>query len=170
MSDLSPVVPADRPEPTWHAPAWPADDKTDGPGPRRHREVLAVSIVALALAFVMVEVPGGRVAVRGFPSHPLPQTCGARSLLGVRCPGCGLTRSFIHLAEGDWRASWRSHRLGWLIAALVAFQVPYRVRALLRPDRSTIPARWTGRIAWMVVALLLANWLVEVVTGRLTSL
>ncbi len=170
MPDLSPAVPTDRPETSWPAPAWSVDVEAEGPGPRRHREVLAASILALVFAFAMVEVPGGRVAVRGLGGYPLPETCGARTLFGVRCPGCGLTRSFIHLAEGDWRASWRSHRLGWLIAALVAFQIPYRMRAILQPDRTTLPARWTGTIAWAVIALLLANWLVEVVAGRLTSL
>ncbi len=171
MPDLSPVVPTDRPETSWEAPAWPVDDdEAEGPGLRRHREVLMAAILAMAFAFAMVEVPEGRVAVRGFPDHPLPETCGARSLFGVRCPGCGLTRSFIHLAEGDWRASWRSHRLGWMIAALVAFQIPYRMLAILQPKRSPISTRWTGRIAWAVIALLLANWLVEVVAGRLTSL
>lgn len=179
MPDVSQAMPPDRSESTsiaptaWVAPQWPADDDPEPPGgspARRHREVLALSLAALILSFAMVELPGGRVAVRGLTDYPLPPSCAARSLLGIRCPGCGLTRSFIHLAEGDWRASWRSHRLGWLMAALVVFQVPYRLLALRRPDRPLIPGRWRAAVAGALIALLIANWLADVVTGRLASL
>ncbi len=160
------------PEP-WDAPEWPADDDPAPSGTghaRRHREVLAASIAVLALAFALVEVPGGRVAVRGLTHDPLPPSCVTRSLFGVRCPGCGLTRSFIHLAEGDWRASWRSHRLGGLFAAALIFQIPYRLFALRRPDRPPIPSRWQAGLGILLIALLIANWLADVVTGRLASL
>ena len=81
---------------------------------RHHQQMLAVACAVVILAFALVEVSGGRVAVRGFTRYPLPESCLSRNLFGTNCPGCGLTRSIIHLAEGDWRASWRSHRLGGL--------------------------------------------------------
>jgi hypothetical protein len=172
----------------WHAPEWPEDDDAtttgvgerfdrpaaDLPDPwrieaRRHRTVLAVSCGVVALAFAMVEVPGGRVAFRGLTDHPLPHTCTSRALFGWSCPGCGLTRSIIHLAAGDWRASWRRHRLGTLMAAVIAFQVPYRLLALRRPAGPPIPAGWQTLVAAALVALLLLNWLAEVVTARIGS-
>ena len=104
--------------------------------------MLAIACAVVILAFVLVEVSDGRVAVRGFIRYPFPETCLPRSLFGVKCPGCGLTRSIIHLAEGNWRASWRSHRLGGLMAVLILLQVPYRLLALRRPDRPMIPMRW----------------------------
>lgn len=190
MPDVSRAMTSDRPGSTaeapsaWDAPQWTADDEDgvldadDTPGPpapvalrvRRHREMLAVSLIVLVLAFAMVELPGGRVAVRGLTAYPLPPSCATRSLMGVRCPGCGLTRSFIHLAEGDWRASWQSHRLGWLMAASVLFQLPYRLLALRRRGTSPIPARWLAVLSGVLIALLIINWLADVVTGRLASL
>jgi hypothetical protein len=134
-----------------------------------HRRVLAMSLVVVALAFGLVERPDGRVALRGLTGYPLPTACASRSLLGFRCPGCGLTRSVIHLAEGDWRASWRSHRLGGLLVAVVLWQIPYRLLALRR-STTTIPARWRSAIVVAIVALLVLNWLADVVTGRLASL
>jgi Protein of unknown function (DUF2752) len=136
---------------------------------RRHREMLGVACVVCALAFALQETPGGRVAVRGFPQLPLPQTCASRSLFGVRCPGCGLTRSVIHFAEGDWRASWQSHRLGGLMAVLIALQIPYRLLALRRPDRPLLPVRLQIFFGSALIALLIGNWLVDLVAGRLTS-
>jgi hypothetical protein len=169
--DIEPV-PITRAPAEWDGPVWPADDADGAAGPsaRRHREVLAAVAVVLALSFALVEVPGGRVAVRGLAAYPLPQSCVARTLLGFNCPGCGLTRSFIHLAEGDWASSWRSHRLGGLMAAALIFQVPYRLLALRRPDRPLIPTRWQGWLGLLLIALLIGNWLADVVTGRAASL
>ena len=94
----------------------------------------------------------------------------SRTLLGVRCPGCGLTRSFIHLAEGDWRAAWQCHRLGGLLAAVIIFQIPYRLLALRRPETAPISSRWQSGLGIVLIALLIVNWLADVVMGRLPSL
>ena len=136
---------------------------------RRHREVLAVAVAAVVLAFALVELPDGRVALRGFAQYPLPPSCASRSLFGLKCPGCGLTRSLIHVAEGDWRASWRDHRLGGLLAAVIAFQIPYRLLALRRPDRPLIAPRWQALLGYALIVLLIGNWLVVVVGGQLIS-
>jgi hypothetical protein len=131
--------------------------------------VLAVACVVGVLAVALVELPDGRVAVRGFPQYPLPPACVSQSVLGVRCPGCGLTRSIIHLAEGDWRASWHDHRLGGLMAAVIIFQIPYRLLALRRPARPLIAPRWQVLIGYALIALLIGNWLVDVVAGRVLA-
>jgi hypothetical protein len=136
---------------------------------RRHREVLAVACAVGVLAVVLVENPVGRVSVRGFPQYPLPQTCASQSLLGVKCPGCGLTRSIIHLAEGDWQASWRAHRLGGLMAAVIALQVPYRLLALRRPERPLIAPRWQAILGYALIVLLIGNWLVDVMAGHVVT-
>jgi Protein of unknown function (DUF2752) len=132
----------------------------------RHRDMLAIACAVWVLAFSLVEIPGGRVALRCLSRFPLPETCMSRALLGVKCPGCGLTRSIIHMAEGDWQASWRAHRLGMVMGAVIAFQVPYRLLALRRPDRPLIAPRWLAIFGYMLIALLLTNWLVELVAGR----
>src|SRR5262245_31497603 len=136
---------------------------------RRQREVLAVACAVWALAFLLVVLPDGRVALRGFHRFPLPQTCVSRTWLGVRCPGCGLTRSIIRLAEGDWRASWGDHRLGGLMAAVLVLQVPYRWLALRRPERHLIAPRWQALCGYVLIALLLGNWLVDLVAGQVIS-
>ncbi len=127
--------------------------------------MLAITCGIVILAFALVEVSDGRVAVRGFTGYPLPHGCMSRNLFGLNCPGCGLTRSIIHLAEGDWRASWRNHRLGGIMAAVIVFQIPYRLLALRRPDRPVIPTRWLVLSGYLLIAMLFGNWLLEVI-GR----
>jgi Protein of unknown function (DUF2752) len=136
---------------------------------KSHLIVLTIACAVWLLAFVLHELPDERVAVRGLPQIPLPQTCASRTLLGLRCPGCGLTRSIIHLAEGDWRASWHDHRLGGLFAIVIALQIPYRFYALCRPERPPLAIRWQIVLAYALVALLFGNWLLDVAAGRLSS-
>jgi Protein of unknown function (DUF2752) len=136
---------------------------------RRHRQMLAIACATCLLAFLLHEVPSGRVAVRGLPQFPVPQTCASRAWLGLRCPGCGLTRSIIHLAEGDWQASWRAHRLGGLFAIVILFQIPYRLYALRFPRQPLLSNFWLTAFAYTLIATLVVNWLVDLAAGRLIS-
>jgi uncharacterized protein DUF2752 len=47
--------------------------------------------------------------------------CSVRHFLGVDCPGCGLTRSFVALIRGDIRGSVDIHPLGLIIAAWLVY-------------------------------------------------
>ncbi len=134
-----------------------------------HRRVLVIACAVVGLAFLLEQRDGDRVYLRGLSQVALPQICMSRTWIGLKCPGCGLTRSIIHLAEGDWRSSWCEHRLGGLLAALIALQIPYRLLALRRPDRPLIGPRWQSVLGYALITLLLGNWLVELAAGRLTS-
>jgi uncharacterized protein DUF2752 len=128
----------------------------------RHREVFCAAAVVLVLSLVLDVRSDSRVVARGFPGLALPQTCLSKALWNVKCPGCGLTRSMIHLAHGDWSASWHDHRLGAFLAVVIALQIPYRLLALRRPDRPLIPVPVQNLLSYGLIALLASNWLVDV--------
>jgi hypothetical protein len=134
------------------------------PEVRRHREMLGIAALVVVFASVFQVRPDERVILTGLPDYPLPPTCMSRELFGLPCPGCGLTRSFVHLAHGDWSAAWRSHRLGWLLATAVLLQFPYRLLALGRGGRSPLSTwvpRWFG---YLLITSLLVNWTLEILT------
>jgi len=112
----------------------------------------------LLLSFAMEVVPDKKVALAWLPDRPLPHVCVSRRVLGVTCPGCGLTRSFIHLAHGRWSQSLAVHRLGWLIALIVAAQLPYRLVALARRGHTGLSYRVVDVTCLILVGLLLLNW------------
>lgn len=124
----------------------------------QHRAILAVSLGVVAAAFLLRVRPDQRVELLFLPGWPLPETCQSRALLGWECPGCGLTRSFVHLAHGEWPTSLRVHRLGWLLALAVVLQVPYRLIALRSATGLPLGERAPWAICWTLVALLVANW------------
>jgi hypothetical protein len=133
---------------------------------RRHWEMLIVASVVLVLAFALEVRPDQRVAFRLAPHYPMPETCMSRYLFGVSCPGCGLTRSIVHLARGDWRHSLQLHHLGWLLAAAILFQFPYRLWCLWRDDCSRATRSLSRCFGTILIVLLIGNWLCELLLHR----
>ena len=111
-----------------------------------HWAMLVFSLSLIVLALVLQVRPDQRLALRWLPGAPLPESCLWRAVGGNPCPLCGLGRSVVHLAHGDWRASLAAHRLGWLLALAALFQVPYHTVALVR--KKALPEAVTrGNIA-----------------------
>ncbi len=128
---------------------------------RHHIELLAGTLVVIALAAVCTVGADGGVRVLGCPGLKLPPLCGSRVFFGVDCPGCGLTRSFVLLAHGRWAEAIAAHRIGWLLALGLLAQVPYRLAALF--SRRAFPLGiWTPRIfGWLLIVALVGNWLMQ---------
>jgi len=92
--------------------------------------------------------------------------CLSRRLFHLPCPGCGMTRAFVRLAQGDWRAAFALHPLapflgleavgGWLAWGA----------ALARP-RSPSSGAALELVLWGNAAALLALWLGRAATGTL---
>jgi hypothetical protein len=125
----------------------------------RQRSMLRLSLLALGLACLLQVRSDQRVEFRWGWTGPLPESCGSRVFLGMECPGCGLTRSFIYLSRGQWSDAWKVNRVGWLLALATVFQVPYRLYCMreLRAGRS---ARfwWAPWCSWIIIIALLGNW------------
>lgn len=128
---------------------------------QRHGYVLAACLAVVVLAGVLDVRADGRVAVQGFSAHALPPVCMSQRALGVKCPGCGLTRSFVHLAHGRWDAARAAHRLGWLVFLAVLVQVPYRFVAMYRARPPLRGRWWRLGSAWALLVLLIGNWAIE---------
>jgi hypothetical protein len=130
---------------------------------RYHWVMLGLSVAVIVLACLLSVRGDQRVEFGGLHGWPIPELCQSKALFGIDCPGCGLTRSFIHLAHGDVAASFQRHRLGWLVALFVVLQIPYRVWAIFSglsaPLGNKLP--WAGM--WIVVLLLMANWFVKLI-------
>jgi hypothetical protein len=126
---------------------------------RHHRDVLIASAVVVLLSFILHVHDGRQVAVSGLPGLPMPQVCASKAWFGIDCPGCGLTRSFILLAHGDFSGAYQMHRLGWLVMSSVLLQFPYRIYALVRRVSYPLGNRLPLCFGCLLIVLLLGNWL-----------
>jgi hypothetical protein len=132
--------------------------QSSSPSRGHHWVMLSLAILVIVLAFLLQTRGSERVAMQGVL---LPPTCVSRAVFGINCPGCGLTRSFIHLAHGDWHAAWQMHRLGWLLAFATVAQIPYRAAALRWPTRRLLGEVFPMVFGYSLIGLLLCNWILE---------
>lgn len=91
--------------------------------------MLAVSLAVIAASLVLRLESTGVHAVR-LLGICLPDVCPVHRISGFWCPGCGLTRSFVAAAHGDFAAAIKLHPLGPILFSLVLLQVPYRAARL----------------------------------------
>jgi hypothetical protein len=127
-----------------------------------HWVLLALCVSALGLSLILRVDEQQTVTLR-LSGSPLPSICTFKRLLGVDCPGCGLTRSFISLAHGDVRSAWKFNPAGPLFFAIVLFQLPYRALQIWRLRRGLQELRLVALDAWclwLLAAALMAQWIV----------
>jgi hypothetical protein len=122
--------------------------------------MLVIACLVIVASFLLRVRGGDQVELLGVPEFALPPLCLSRAWFGVECPGCGLTRSFVYLAQGDCQGSWAAHHLGWLLAAFAVLQVPYRIHGLCRPHQALIPFKLRHWISLTLIGLLIGNWVV----------
>jgi|GEM_PF-1960791 len=94
---------------------------------RKITTLLAVPCLALAYGF-FVDPETGR--------HGIP--CLWKTLFGITCPGCGLTRAWAMLLRGRWH---EAAGMNWLIYPVVGVYAAHLVRALFRTAKYDCLAR-----------------------------
>lgn len=134
-------------------------------GRAEHLWILALAAVALIGSFMLqpsdegglwLHIPVIRAMV------PVPETCMTRRILGISCPGCGLTRSFVHLARGDVFTALTLNPMGPVLFLMCLLQIPYRVVEYL--GLWTTSPLWTHfkqglvPVTWVIAIGLIANW------------
>ncbi len=119
--------------------------------------VLGLSAALAVRGSTRVVLPGMELAV--------PELCMSRRLVGIDCPGCGMTRSFIALAHGDVLGAWTYNPAGPLLFAVMAFQVPYRGLQLwrIRRGRPELSLSNVASVALLGFAvMLIGQWVLRV--------
>ena len=127
------------------------------------RFVLSVLVIAIIVLAFWLRIDAKEYVVVPWLNIALPQTCMFRNMTSLNCPGCGLTRSFISLADGHWQQSWHFNPVGWIVFILVVVQIPFRTLQLarLRSGRAALVFPGTLWLAWSLMILLVAQWLVR---------
>lgn len=133
-----------------------------------HWSLLIICSAVIVLSFLMstsddikVQMPSG---------FTLPETCTAKQIFGVGCPGCGMTRAFINISHGRFARAWWLNPASFLMYGLVIFQIPYRSVQLFRlyNSRPAINDVWA---IWYIVAtgvVLITQWIVRL-SGELVG-
>lgn len=126
---------------------WLADDTRTLR--RYHGFMLGLSLAVIVAALVLRVRDDQRVEFVFAPGQPWPELCLTKLRLGIDCPGCGLTRCFIHALHGDVARAAAVNPAALALVLLTVVQVPYRVWCLRHPDAIA----WTTRDLVLILAL-----------------
>jgi hypothetical protein len=125
-----------------------------------HWSLWLASIAVLAIA-ACLEVRGRTDVAVPVLDYTLPELCYWRTMFGVDCPGCGLTRCFISAAHGQLAEAWHYNPVGLLAFAGVVLQVPYRPWQLWRlaTGRNELRTVALPYVMLGLSSLLIGQWL-----------
>ena len=96
---------------------------------RRELWVIIGLIAALAIARLLPLPQNGTIA-------GMPALCPFKNVTGLPCPGCGLTRSVVYAAHGQWQQAFTYHPFGLLffaglglglLAAVISLRYPLNI-------------------------------------------
>ncbi|QEG40053.1 DUF2752 domain-containing protein [Roseimaritima ulvae] len=157
----APATPAPAtPAPTLPGKTTPPAEPVPGTSVMTGSTVIAwlVGLTAVVAAAAMLRFEAPRTVLLPWSDVALPESCGAQRMLGIDCPGCGLTRSFILTAHGRLGDAFQMHPAGTLAFIVLTLIIPlrlwqgYRV-AIGRPPRSTVMAE-----VWVLLSLLVLSF------------
>ncbi len=135
-----------------------------------HLWILALALTAIAGAFVLDLCPEGAICLTldqlGWKLQ-LPEMCMSRRISGISCPGCGLTRSFVAMAHGEFYLATEANPMGPVLFVLCWLQIPYRaLRYLgygLSVDDGGRPSRPADLIIWMLLFGFVSIWIARLI-------
>lgn len=121
---------------------------------------LGERVVVLILATISL---AGLVIARAWPVSSVDSgdpTCLMRILFGLPCPGCGMTRAWVHIAHGDVLTAFQYNFFGPIGMAAAAGLVGFVVYSLVRrrrPERilELVNPKWLLAlvVVWMVYSI-----------------
>lgn len=140
--------------------AWQA--RTDRLERVYHAGMLGVCCTVLLTAALLRVRDDQLVEFRFLPGRPLPELCQMKVEFGLPCPGCGLTRCFVHTVHGNWSAATTANPAGLLLVILAVLQIPYRAWMLKYPGSVDWSTRYLVLILTVPPTLLVAQWLCRI--------
>ena len=142
------------------APMSPTASEQSASRYRYHLSILVVSALVLTAAALLNIPESGGVEAPFFGT--LPGICTWKRFFGLDCPGCGLTRCFVALSHGHVGQAWRFNPAGFLLFALLLYQVPFRSVQIWRISKGRGDYRHSNWVltvtAWLIIAALLIQW------------
>ena len=89
-----------------------------------------------------------------------PVFCPVNLVLGLPCPGCGITRAFGHATHGLFREAFGFHALWPLLLGYFVFLWIYKIIESVRGEPPKLP---TYKIGGTALAVLLGFWAIRLV-------
>ena len=118
--------------------------------PERSQNHFAILISTLVILLLVPLVP-----------H-VPHFCLMKKVLGIPCPGCGISHSVMAAFRLDMTKAWLANPAGIGVAMLFAFQIIARPLAIARPRAARVVSSISQYGSNFSVIVLFAVWVYRV--------
>ena len=127
-----------------------------------HVTVLVIAS-AMILMSILMRTTGEHFVFLPGSVFPMPPSCLSRQLFGIECPGCGLTRAFISISDGNLARAWHFNPASLVVYPFVLGQIPWRLFQMSRIYRNRPPifSPWLFVPLFVASGLLIAQWLLK---------
>lgn len=98
-----------------------------------------------------------------FTGSEIGWICPFRLIFSYHCPFCGLSRSFIALAHGDFYISLRYHPLGWLMFLSFAASFIAICYSMIRKRPAVCESRIFIVGCLVVAAIFVLYWVIQII-------
>jgi len=114
----------------------------------RHVALLVSTLLTLALLPLAIHVP---------------HFCLARKILGIPCPGCGVSHSIMAIFRLSPRAAWRANPAGLAVASSFGLQLVAQPIAIIVPRTRDLVSLASQHISSVALGSLLLVWVSRVI-------
>lgn len=116
----------------------------------------AIPLVLLGIAWHLEPNPQGLGTHQQLGLPP----CSMRVVLGIRCPGCGMTTSWAHFMRGSWLSSMQANLGGFLLAGTSIAVSVCAFRAAVRARMPSLHVQQALAVALVgIAAIAVLDWL-----------
>ena len=125
-----------------------------------HLTFFVLAAIVIAMSFSM-KVSGTRFVYMPGSILPMPETCTSKLLFGIDCPGCGMTRAFIAISQGELFRAWNFNPASFLAYLFVAVQLPWQSYQMYRLwiGQRSVESYWIYVLPLVLAAAMIIQWL-----------
>jgi hypothetical protein len=91
----------------------------------------------------------------------IPHICLMQKVVGLPCPGCGISHSLAALLRLDYRAAWTANPAGLAVAVCFCFQLVARPVAIVAANLEKLVAGTSRFFSNLAVGCLFAIWIIR---------
>lgn len=87
--------------------------------------------------------------------------CWYKENLGIECPSCGLTRSFISIGDFNLKQAFSYNRIGFFVYLLMIFVLILNIMGIKEAKFTSKFGKFVAVYGFLVCVALVLNWIIE---------
>lgn len=132
----------------------------------QHRWHVKMLLMYIGIIFGVIAIHSRDIQILGFSVHNF---CLIKTLFGIECPVCGVTRSVLNTMHFNFSRAFLYHPLGPLITFLIILNFIYFLLTVL--FKKMIKIKWDkevklfSKVDTILITLLIVSWILKLIVS-----